>query len=133
MNPTSVFNDDRENGFGLGADARKSTITFAQAMEVMRVLNNLGIYGDVYVNQEHMGAQIVPVTELNPGPSEELVYVVFYNGDYHELAEMAVALDKNPKTEVVKRIAVSLQLPYNWYMNIPSVMKAASDALNKLF
>lgn len=131
MNPTNVFNDALETGFGPGADRRKPTITYAQAMEVMRVLNNLGIYGEVYVNQEGFGANYV---EVDPSSTQELIYVIFYAGNYRELAEVAVMLDKSPKTEVVRRIFDSFGMYGSQpVMNIPSVLRAVEEALKKLF
>lgn len=130
MIPNQVFQDNSEKGFGPGPDFRKPTITYAQAMEVMRVLNNLGIYGDIYVNREGLGADYV---EVDPTSTEELIYVLFYGGQYHELAEMAVWLDKSPKLQVIRRLFATLNMYDASVLNIPVVSKAVEEALKKLF
>jgi hypothetical protein len=127
----NVFTDSQETGFAPGPDRRKTTITYDQAMVVMQVLNNLGIYGEVYVNQEGLG----PAGFVLPDPSDksELIYVLFYNGNYHGLAEVAIFLDKTPKTEVVRSIYNTLGVFGQNILNIPAVARAAEAELKKLF
>lgn len=125
-----VFTDDSEMGFGPGPDKRQPTITYAQALQTMGVLNKLSIYGEVYENQEGPFANYVAP---DPTSTDEKLYVLFYNGQYRDLAAITVLLDKMPKTEVIKRLYDELGIYTNSLMNIPSVRVAIETELQKLF
>jgi hypothetical protein len=126
----SVFTDANEDGFGSGSDNRQPTITYAQAMQTMGVLNALGVYGEVFENQEGPFADyVLPDTSS----TNERLYVLFYNGNYRDLAAITVLLDKNPKTEAVKRLNDELGIYSSSLMNIPSVRAAIETELKKLF
>ena len=126
----SVFTDAKEDGFGPGVDGRQPTITYAQAMQTMGVLNALGIYGEVFENQEGLFADYV-LPDISS--TNERLYILFYNGDYRDLAALTVLLDKNPKTQVVKRLFDELGMYSRDFTNIPSVRAAIESELKKLF
>ena len=125
-----VLNDAKEDGFGPGADGRPPTITYAQAMQTMGVLNALGIYGEVFENQEGLFANYV-LPDISS--TNERLYVLFYNGDYRDLAALTVLLDKNPKTEVVKRLFDELGMYNASIISIPVVRIVLEATLAKLF
>ena len=125
-----VFEDKNEDGFGSGPDNRQPTITYAQAMQTMGVLNALGIYGEVFENQEGPFADyVLPDTSS----TNERLYVLFYNGNYRDLAALTVLLDKMPKTEVVKRLFDELGMYNASIINIPVVRIVLEATLAKLF
>lgn len=127
---SNIFEDNVEVGFGPGLDKRQPTITYAQALQTMGVLNKLSIYGEVYENQEGPFANYVAP---DPTSTDEKLYVLFYNGQYRDLAAIAVLLDKMPKTEVVKRLYDELGMFSISITNIPSVRIAIETELQKLF
>ena len=129
-NRSSAFTDAKEDGFGPGVDGRQPTITYAQAMQTMGVLNALGIYGEVFENQEGLFADYV-LPDISS--TNERLYVLFYNGDYRDLAALTVLLDKNPKTQVVQRFYEELGIYSRDFTNIPSVRVAIESELKKLF
>lgn len=115
--------------FGLGADRRKSTITLTQAREVQKRLENIGLYGKIFWNQEFFGGDFVEPE----GDSElERVYVIWYGGNYHELAEIAVHLDSKNTAKYKVELLYTMMNVNATVLNIPQVAKAVEIELGRL-
>lgn len=118
--------------FGLGLDGRKSTITLTQARAVAAKLANIGVYGKIYWNQEASTSQ-ANFVEPEGDAEIERVYVLYCNGNYHELAELAVWLSKDePAGFKVSTILASLGYTSGAVTNIPEVTRAINQTLERL-
>lgn len=118
--------------FGPGLDNRKSTITLTQARAVAAKLANVGVYGKIYWNQESASSQ-ADFVEPEGDPDVERVYVLYCNGNYHELGEIAVWLSK-PESAFAKLSLLysSLGYPKEVITNIPEVSRAINETLERL-
>jgi hypothetical protein len=118
--------------FGPGLDNRKSTITLTQARAVAAKLANVGVYGKIYWNQESASSQ-ADFVEPEGDPNVERVYVLYCNGNYHELGELAVWLSK-PESAFAKLSLLysSLGYPKEVITNIPEVSRAINETLERL-
>lgn len=118
--------------FGHGLDNRKSTITLTQARAVAAKLANVGIYGKIYWNQESAASQ-ADFVEPEGDPEVERIYVLYCNGNYHELAEITVWLSKNqPASAKLSLLYSSLGYPREAITNIPEVSRAINETLEHL-
>lgn len=118
--------------FGVGLDNRKSTITLTQARAVAAKLANVGVYGKIYWNQESASSQ-ADFVEPEGDPTIERIYVFYCNGNYHELAEIAVWLSKRePASAKLPSLFASLGYPKEAITNIPEVSRAINETLERL-